>query len=107
LGNPTLTEFYSTKFLDVNMNANSEQPPASGAARNPIDVHVGRRIRQLRLSRGIKQDSLALRIGATNSELEKYETGYSRIPADRLLRISRILNAPIFFFFESGDVATD
>jgi transcriptional regulator with XRE-family HTH domain len=89
------------------MNSNSEEPPASGAARNPIDTHIGRRILQLRLSRRIEQDSLARRIGATTSELEKYETGDSRIPAPRLLRISRILNVPILFFFESGDVATD
>ncbi|WP_294542035.1 helix-turn-helix transcriptional regulator [uncultured Rhodoblastus sp.] len=69
---------------------------------DPIDTFVGARLRMRRLSLGINEDELAHMIGATISDVQKFETGESRISAQQLFRISRILKVPMSYFFERG-----
>jgi transcriptional regulator with XRE-family HTH domain len=67
---------------------------------NPIDVHVGKRIRMRRLLIDMTQDTLADALGLTYQQVQKYEAGANRVSASRLLAMADILGAPISFFFD-------
>ena len=67
---------------------------------NPIDVHVGQRVRMYRSLRGMSQEKLAEELGVTFQQVQKYETGYNRISASRLWDISQVLNTPIVCFYQ-------
>ena len=69
---------------------------------NPIDVHVGKRIRMRRLLLGMNQETLANALGLTFQQVQKYEKGTNRIGASRLQQISHILQVPVSFFFEGA-----
>lgn len=73
---------------------------------NPVDVHVGKRIRLRRTILGYSQQQLAMRLGLTFQQIQKYEKGYNRVGASRLWDISRVLRVPMDFFFEDMDSAT-
>ncbi|HTV26205.1 MAG TPA: helix-turn-helix domain-containing protein [Xanthobacteraceae bacterium] len=66
---------------------------------NPIDVHVGKRIRGRRLLLGMNQDTLAKALGVTFQQVQKYEGGANRVSASRLSAIADILGVPIPYFF--------
>jgi transcriptional regulator with XRE-family HTH domain len=66
---------------------------------NFIDRHVGSRLRQLRLSRGVDQQDLARRLGISASRLEALEEGRERITAETMRQLSRIMRAPPTEFF--------
>ncbi len=70
---------------------------------NPVDVHVGKRIRLRRTLLGYSQQQLAMRLGLTFQQIQKYEKGYNRVGASRLWDISRVLRVPMDFFFEDMD----
>lgn len=69
---------------------------------NPIDIHVGSRIRLRRTMLGMSQEKLGESLGITFQQIQKYEKGTNRIGASRLQRISEILRVPVGFFFENG-----
>jgi len=69
---------------------------------NPIDVHVGGRVRMRRILTGMSQEKLGEEIGLTFQQIQKYEKGSNRISASRLYQISRILNVPVQYFFEDA-----
>ena len=64
------------------------------------DAEVGRRVRALRLERGMSQEKLGDGLGLTFQQVQKYEKGTNRIGAGRLQRISEIFEVPISAFFE-------
>ncbi len=70
---------------------------------NPIDVHVGNRIRLRRTLLGYSQEKLASMLGLTFQQVQKYERGNNRVGASRLWDISKVLNVPINFFYEDMD----
>lgn len=70
---------------------------------NPIDVHVGNRIRLRRTLLGMSQERLASLLGLTFQQVQKYERGMNRVGASRLWDISKVLEAPIGFFYEDMD----
>ncbi|MDE1159850.1 MAG: helix-turn-helix transcriptional regulator [Neorhizobium sp.] len=74
---------------------------------NPIDIHVGSRIRLRRTMLGMSQEKLGESLGITFQQIQKYEKGTNRVGASRLQNISSILNVPVSFFFEDapGDQA--
>jgi transcriptional regulator with XRE-family HTH domain len=72
---------------------------------NPIDVHVGSRVRLRRMLIGMSQEKLGELLGLTFQQVQKYEKGTNRIGASRLFQISRFLGTPVQFFFE--DIAGD
>ena len=72
---------------------------------NPIDVHVGKRIRMRRLFLGMNQETLANALGLTFQQVQKYEGGANRVSASRLSAMADILGVPIAFFF--GDLQSD
>jgi transcriptional regulator with XRE-family HTH domain len=69
---------------------------------NPIDVHVGERIRMWRTERKISRISLGEAIGLTDQQIQKYETGINRIGASRLQRICAVLEIPVSSLFEGA-----
>lgn len=69
---------------------------------NPIDVHVGSRIRLRRNMLGFSQEKLGESLGITFQQIQKYEKGTNRVGASRLQAISSILNVPVSFFFEDA-----
>lgn len=74
----------------------------SGAP-NPIDVHVGARIRMRRNLLGWSQEKLGSLLGLTFQQVQKYEKGLNRVSASRLWDFSMVLNIPVSFFFEDMD----
>jgi len=67
---------------------------------DPIDVHVGARVRLRRILQGFSQVELATRIGLTFQQVQKYERGTNRIAASMLHRIAGALDIPVSFFFD-------
>lgn len=67
---------------------------------NPIDVHVGQRMRLRRMSISMTQQELAGALGVTFQQVQKYERGANRIGASRLFDIAEVLDAPMQFFFD-------
>ncbi len=67
---------------------------------NPIDVHVGSRVRLRRNLLGISQTDLGKAFDVTFQQVQKYEKGTNRISASRLFNLCRVLDVPISFFFE-------
>lgn len=63
------------------------------------DVEIGRKIRALRLERGLSQSGLADHIDLTFQQVQKYEKGTNRVSAGRLQRIADALNTPVMFFY--------
>jgi transcriptional regulator with XRE-family HTH domain len=67
---------------------------------NPVDVHVGSRVRLRRTLLGMSQEKLGEAIGLTFQQVQKYERGANRIGASRLYDLSRVLDVPVSFFFD-------
>ena len=71
-------------------------------APNPIDKHVGSRVRMRRMMLSMSQEKLGDALGLTFQQVQKYEKGTNRIGASRLQQISTILQVPVAFFFEGA-----
>jgi transcriptional regulator with XRE-family HTH domain len=67
---------------------------------DPVDVHVGARMRYRRMTIGMSQEALGARLGLTFQQVQKYEKAQNRIGASRLFRIAEALAVPVGFFFE-------
>src|SRR3954466_11198020 len=77
---------------------------------DPVDIHVGARIRTRRLLLGMNQETLANALGLTFQQVQKYEGGANRVSASRLAQVAEILGVPVMYFFNdleaAGDAAT-
>ena len=71
-------------------------------APNPVDKHVGSRVRMRRMMLGMSQEKLGDGLGLTFQQVQKYEKGKNRIGASRLQHISHLLQIPVAFFFEGA-----
>lgn len=80
---------------------------ASKKQPNPIDVHVGSRVRLRRMMLGMSQEKLGEQLGITFQQIQKYEKGTNRIGASRLQHISTVLTVPVSFFFEDAPGTPD
>ena len=76
--------------------ANKKQP-------NPIDIHVGSRVRLRRMMLGMSQERLGESLGITFQQIQKYEKGTNRISASRLFQFAQILGVDIPYFFQGAD----
>lgn len=70
---------------------------------NPVDVHVGRKIREARILNDLSQTALAQKIGITFQQLQKYESGANRVSCSRLYELARALEMPVQAFFAEAD----
>jgi transcriptional regulator with XRE-family HTH domain len=69
---------------------------------NPIDIHVGSRVRLRRMTLGMSQEKLGEHLGITFQQIQKYEKGTNRVSASRLLEAARVLGVPAAYFFEGA-----
>jgi ribosome-binding protein aMBF1 (putative translation factor) len=79
---------------------------SSSSSPNPVDVHVGSRLRLRRQLLGLSQQRLAEALKLTFQQLQKYERGTNRVSASRLWDLSGILSCPVSYFFEEMDEET-
>ena len=84
-------------------NRKSSRGRTADGSPNPIDVHVGARVKMRRTLLGMSQEKLGEAIGLTFQQVQKYERGLNRISASRLFDIGKVLEVPISFFFEEMD----
>jgi transcriptional regulator with XRE-family HTH domain len=69
---------------------------------DPIDAHVGARLRERRVLSGLSQEKLGDTLGVTFQQVQKYEKGVNRIGPSRLQTAARLLGVPVNYFFEGG-----
>ena len=75
---------------------------------NPVDLHVGARIRMRRKILGVSQERLAEDLGLTFQQIQKYERGANRVSASKLYEIARSLQSSVAYFFEGlADTTSD
>jgi transcriptional regulator with XRE-family HTH domain len=79
---------------------------AARKAPNPIDKHVGSRVRMRRKMLAMSQEKLGAALGLTFQQVQKYERGANRIGASRLQQISHVLQVPVEFLFEGAPTAS-
>ncbi|MBN2752713.1 MAG: helix-turn-helix transcriptional regulator [Rhodospirillaceae bacterium] len=94
--------------MPSNSTRNQEATRSRGSSRgrtpqgnpNPVDVHVGGRIRLRRTLLGMSQERLGDALGLTFQQVQKYERGTNRVGASRLWDLSRVLDVPVSFFYD-------
>ncbi|WP_049779647.1 helix-turn-helix domain-containing protein [Rhodomicrobium vannielii] len=74
----------------------------AGRKPNPVDIHVGSRVRYRRMIVGMSQEKLGEKMNLTFQQIQKYEKGTNRIGASRLFQLSKILEVPVGYFFEDA-----
>lgn len=74
---------------------------------DPVDVHVGSRVRLRRKLLGMSQERLGESIGLTFQQVQKYERGANRIGVSRLHQLGRVLEVPVSFFFDDAPESVD
>ena len=74
---------------------------------NPIDKHVGARLRMRRMMVGMSQGKLGDALDVTFQQIQKYEKGTNRIGASRLQQLARVLEVPPAFFFEGAPASSE
>ncbi|MGD2024942.1 MAG: helix-turn-helix domain-containing protein [Methyloceanibacter sp.] len=79
----------------------------AGKKPNPIDAHVGSRVRLRRMLMGMSQERLGESMGLTFQQVQKYEKGANRIGASRLHHIAKILDVPVGYFFDEAPVVEE
>ena len=72
---------------------------------NPVDVHVGARVRLCRTLLGMSQEKLGEAIGVSFQQVQRYERGANIIRASRMFDLSRVLDVPVGFFFDEMSAA--
>ena len=83
----------------------SDAPRGSRRA-NPVDVHVGSRVRLRRMLLGMSQEKLGEHLGLTFQQVQKYEKGVNRIGASRLFDLAKVLGVPVQFFYDEAPAGT-
>jgi len=100
--------------MGANHRAAPSMPKAPRARRrrsrsdgpNPIDVHVGARVRMRRMLLGMSQERLGEAIGLTFQQVQKYERGANRVGSSRLFDLARVLDVPVSYFFDEMSAST-
>jgi transcriptional regulator with XRE-family HTH domain len=89
----------------VPLQAASRKHPCG--APNPVDVHVGKRVRLRRMMLGLSQEDLATALGVAFQQIQKYECAINRLSVPRLWDLGRILRCPVAYFFEGLEGQSD
>lgn len=80
----------------------ADDAPKGSRRANPMDVHVGTRVRLRRMLLGMSQEKLGEHLGLTFQQVQKYEKGVNRIGASRLFDLARVLGVPVQFFYDEA-----
>ena len=76
--------------------------PRGSRRANPMDVHVGTRVRLRRMLLGMSQEKLGEHLGLTFQQVQKYEKGVNRVGASRLFDLAKVLGVPVQFFYDEA-----
>lgn len=68
---------------------------------NDIELHIGKQIKMMRMSRKISQKELAKQMGITYQQVQKYENGLNRISVSRLWQVCNIFGVTPDFLYEN------
>ncbi len=90
----------SGRAVPIPQPLNGVVPAGRPGIANPVDIHVGARVRLRRSILGMSQEKLGEELGVTFQQIQKYERGTNRMGASRLWDVSRVLDVPVQFFFE-------
>lgn len=90
---------------EESMGGVEERLDSPGRKPNPMDIHVGSRVRLRRMVIGMSQEKLGEKMSLTFQQIQKYEKGTNRIGASRLYQLAQIMDVPVQFFFEDAPVA--
>lgn len=74
---------------------------------HPVDIHVGKRIKEVRILRGRSQSEIARELEISFQQIQKYESGKNRISASRLFELSQLFGIPTSFFFDGLEEGAD
>jgi len=88
------------KSTEVFERIGSEVETRSARKANPVDMHVGTRVRMRRMLLGMSQEKLGELLGLTFQQVQKYEKGVNRIGASRLYELSKVLDVPVQYFYD-------
>ena len=91
-------ESSASMIENVKPQSNRGRSPLRKA--NEIDLKVGQRLRLRRQMLHLSQEQLATKVGLTHQQVQKYETGATRLSASRLVQVSQVLDVPVKWFFE-------
>ena len=89
-------QFRKSKIMD---RVQENEPVRGKGKPNPVDVHVGSKLRLRRTLLGMSQEKLGDAIGLTFQQVQKYERGANRVGASRLYDLARVLEVPVEYFF--------
>jgi transcriptional regulator with XRE-family HTH domain len=89
------------------LHDDSEHDDRNSRKPNPVDIHVGTRVRFRRMLLGMSQEKLGEKLGLTFQQVQKYEKGVNRIGASRLFDLSQVLGVPVQFFYEEAPLTAD
>ena len=92
--------------MNKQIRRTSSRGRTAEGAPNPIDIHVGNRVRLRRTLLGLSQEKLGEALGLTFQQIQKYEKGSNRIGSSRLWDLSRVLKTDVSYFFEDMDKST-
>jgi transcriptional regulator with XRE-family HTH domain len=95
-----VTGLWGTRMPKPSRQRKSSGRMASKGYPNPIDIHVGKRIRLRRTLLGISQVALAEVLGITFQQVQKYESGANRVSSSRLLDLANVLDVDVSYFFQ-------
>jgi transcriptional regulator with XRE-family HTH domain len=88
---------------DMTATDDRDESDAKGSRRaNPVDLHVGSRVRFRRMLISMSQEKLGESLGLTFQQIQKYEKGVNRIGASRLYELGKALGVSVAFFYEDA-----
>ena len=90
---------------DAKQTVSSKTPKKKKGGPDPMDIHVGARVRLRRMILGISQEKLGQALGVTFQQIQKYEKGINRIGAGRLRDLANLLKVPVQFFYDDYEDA--
>jgi len=93
---------FAQSLVTTTRKIGAQEKSMAKKAPNPIDKHVGSRVRMRRMMLSMSQEKLGDGLGLTFQQVQKYEKGSNRIGASRLQQIAHILQVPVSFFFEGA-----
>jgi transcriptional regulator with XRE-family HTH domain len=91
----------------ISLNVGKKKPKKKMRSAGPGDVVLGKKIRLRRIERNLSQEGLAVRLGVTFQQVQKYEKGKNRVSVTRLQQIAVALNTPTDFFYEGDGKSTE
>lgn len=96
----------NTLYIQITKKDEAMKSQHAPRSPNPVDLHVGTRVRLRRQILKMSQEKLGDQLGVTFQQVQKYERGANRVGASRLWRMSQVLDVPVSFFYDGlgGDM---